>query len=105
MSSMQDFYLNYVLNVFDEAGLQDLNPEQRQMHGAEFALQLEREIGNTLVPQLSIEHMAEFVELVDDAGVTVEKWSQFWHEAIPNFDEQIENILESFRQEITSLFA
>lgn len=93
------FLVQFVDEMLKETGLANLTPEQKQIYVPQMTALLEQRIGLKLVPQLDETQMQNLADLADK-DASAEAWKTFWYNAIPNFEEQIKNILSEFAAQI-----
>lgn len=98
-----DFLEEFVIKILDESGL-DLNDEQKKIYIPQIQSLLEERIGLVLMPKLSEEDREQFFKLVED-DVSAEDWTNFWTASIPNFEEELKNILTKFAEEVKQSLA
>ncbi len=99
-----DFLSEYVNSLFDEIGLGDMNEMQKNVYIPRFTALLEERIGLTILPLLNQDQLTKFGEMLDDSsGADNQAWSEFWHGAIPDFDQKIAEILKEFAESAKAL--
>ena len=100
----QDFFTGYVEEMLGKTDIGELSPEQKNVYIPQLVALLEERVGLELVPKLDDAQMKQFAELVD-AETSADAWSKFWHEAVPNFQEEIKRILGDFAGKIQEILA
>ncbi len=98
----QDFFESTILSLFEQSGL-EMSDDQKRAYLPQFQVQLERRLSNDLTAKLSEDQLKQFVTLIDRPDTSPEQWSNFWHTAVPNFDEEIQKIVMAFSQEMKAL--
>ncbi len=96
----QDFLSQYIERVLSLVGLSDVTDAQKQTYVPQLSAQLEQRMGLELMPQLDQEQLAEFSRLLSDMHGSAEDWQTFWKSAVPNYEEQVERILQEFAADV-----
>lgn len=99
-----DFLSEYLLELLSAIGLGDLNEEQKQMYMPKLRAELEYRFGEHFLPQLDESRAEEFTALLKNQSATPENWQAFWKASIPNFDEQVKEVLAAFADECREVF-
>lgn len=98
----QNFFESTILSLLNETGM-NLTDDQKKVYLPQFQAQLEKRISNDLTAQLSESQIKQFVSLIDKPETSPEEWSNFWHTAIPNFDEELQKTVTAFASEMKAL--
>ncbi len=100
MPVQTDFFEAFIVNMFSEIGFDRMSEDQQALYIPQFTAELRQKISNELVPRLSKDQVEQFVALVDNPVTTGEDWRNFWYTNIPNFDQELGNILLAFTEEV-----
>lgn len=99
-----DFLSEYINSLFDEIGLGDMNEMQKNVYIPRFTALLEERIGLTILPLLNQDQLTTFGEMLNNSSnVDSAAWSEFWHGAVPDFDNKIAEILKEFAKSAQAL--
>lgn len=95
-----DFLHQYIEQVLTQIGITNLSDEQKQSYFPQLAAQLEQRMGLELMPKLNQEQLGQFARLLDNMHTSPEDWNSFWHEAIPDYEDQLHRILQEFANDV-----
>jgi hypothetical protein len=97
MSNNFDFISGFVENLLDSTG--DLTADQKLYYVPQVTALLEERIGLTMLPLIPEQFHEKYTELLASETATAEEWKTFWEMAVPNFQDELQNILVSFAKE------
>ena len=99
-----DFLIEYVLALLEENKI-SLTEEQKKIYVPQIMAQAEMRLGLKLLPQLDGKQTDKFVKLSNNENTSPEEWKKFWHDCVPNFAEQVKEILVEFSEKTKQLLA
>ncbi len=105
MQGQQDVLEQFILKLLADNGLGNITDDQRAIYVPKLLSQLEQRIGIELMPKLSEPHLDKFSALIDDTQTTPETWQAFWHEAVPDFEQALQDIMEEFAADVSEQLA
>ncbi len=100
--SQPDFIHVYVVRVMQEIGL---NEAQQTQYLPLLRPQIEERIGLLLAPKLPPERLNEMMELAEKKDASTDVWRTFWYDAIPNFEAEFEQVMQTLTKEIQQMLA
>lgn len=98
-----DFLSEFILALLKELNLGDMTDDELDVYMPKLLQQAEARLGAALLPLVPDSFGERFAALLDDDNATRDEWSHFWHEAVPDFDDQVKNILKDFAQECSRI--
>ncbi len=93
-----------IVSILNANGFENLDDDAKATYLPQFMAQAEQRIGAALMPLLTKESAAEFVELTKKE-TTPEQWWKFWETSVPNFTEVVKATMEKFAGEVKESLA
>ncbi|MEK7680998.1 MAG: DUF5663 domain-containing protein [Patescibacteria group bacterium] len=90
-----DFLRSFVDKLLDETGFAEMSEATRAKYVPMFIAEAERRLGMALLPLLGEENIDELMQLTDQDAPT-EKMLEFWKSKVPNFESEVNKVLQSF---------
>ncbi|OGH64414.1 MAG: hypothetical protein A2821_02750 [Candidatus Magasanikbacteria bacterium RIFCSPHIGHO2_01_FULL_41_23] len=94
-----DFMIEYIQELLKKLDLGDMTKEELDDYVPQLVVQAEARLGAAMVPLISEKFGNRFADLLEKDSTSREEWLKFWHEAVPNFDDQVKKVLQDFSQE------
>ena len=100
-----DFLEQFIVELLAQSGFGQLTEAQRLAYVPQLVAQAQERLGVELLPRLTDEQLEEFAAMVEKDGVTPEEWKTFWTGAVPNFDEEVKKVLQTFAADVRRIAA
>ncbi|TAN33845.1 hypothetical protein EPN28_01240 [Patescibacteria group bacterium] len=99
-----DFLIEYILGLLEKNNI-NLTAEQKKIYVPQILAQVELRLGLKLLPLLNEKQKDKFVKLMNHDKTTPTEWSDFWHESVPTFDEDVQTVLMEFAEKVKTILA
>lgn len=94
-----DFMSEYVEDLLKKLDFGEMTQEELDDYVPQLVAQAEARLGAALLPLIPEKFGNRFADLLEEDSTSRADWLAFWHEAVPNFDEQVKKVLQDFGKE------